>query len=132
VSARVIDASVLAYALTGREPEAVTARKMLQDNECHAPHLIDAELGNVLRRRSRAGDITSAQALTALAAAQDLVDFRHPHSGAVAEIAWSLRENLTFYDGLYVALAMRLHLPLITGDHRLARAPALPCRIELI
>lgn len=37
-----------------------------------------------------------------------------------------------FYDALYVALAVLLDLPLVTGDVRLSGAPGLPCPIELV
>jgi predicted nucleic acid-binding protein len=43
-----------------------------------------------------------------------------------------LRDNLSCYDALYVALATRLDLPLMTGDRRLSEAPALLCTVELI
>ena len=129
---RVIGASVLAYALIGKGPEAVSVRARLRRTDCHAPHLIDAELGSVLRRRVRAGDVTPTEGLTALRAAGDVVDFRYPHAGALAALAWTWRENLSYYDALFVALAVRLDLPLVTGDRRLSRAPALPCSIELI
>jgi predicted nucleic acid-binding protein len=86
----------------------------------------------VLRRRTRAGDITSRQAIVALRAAGDVIDYRYPHVGALAELAWTWRDNLSFYDALYVALAVRLDVPLLTGDHRLSAAPGLPATIELI
>lgn len=129
---RVIDASVLAYALIGKTSEAGSLRATLRATDCHAPHLIDAELGNVLRRRTRAGDVTPTQAHTALRAARDVIDCRHPHVGALADLAWSWRDNLSFYDALYVALAVRLGVPLLTSDHRLSRAPHRPCAIELV
>ena len=43
-----------------------------------------------------------------------------------------LRDNVTYYDALYVALAARLGYPLLTADARLARAPGLPCAVELV
>jgi predicted nucleic acid-binding protein len=129
---RVIDASVLTFALIGKTPDAASLRAVLHDTDCHAPHLIDAEIGNVLRKRTRAADITPTQAMVALDAARDVIDYRYPHTGALAELAWTWRNNLSFYDALYVALAVRLDVPLITGDHRLTRAPGLPCTIELI
>jgi predicted nucleic acid-binding protein len=46
--------------------------------------------------------------------------------------AWALRENFSFYDALYVALAQSLSVPLLTGDGRLSRAPGLPCAVELM
>ena len=98
----------------------------------HAPHLIDAEVGNVLRRHEQAGRISTQEAATALRSAGLLVDYRYPHIGAIAQRAWKLRHNLSFYDALYVALASDLDIPLLTGDTRLSRAPGLPCRAELV
>jgi predicted nucleic acid-binding protein len=132
VTERVIDASVLAHALIGKTLEARRMRESLLATDCHAPHLIDAEVGNVLRKRARAGDVTPDQARVALRAASNIIEFRYPHIGALAESAWALRDKLSFYDALYVALAVRLDVPLLTGDSRLSRAPGLPCRIELV
>jgi len=129
---RVIDASVLALALIGKTSAAAELRAVLRTTDCHAPHLIDAELGNVLRKRTRAGEVTPTQARTALRAAREVIDYRYPHFGTLAELAWTWRDNLSFYDALYVALATRLEVPLITGDRRLSNAPGLPCPIELI
>lgn len=57
---------------------------------------------------------------------------RYPHVGVLADLAWTWRDNLTFYDALYVALAVRLDVPpLLTGDRRLGRAPV-PCSVELV
>ena len=60
-----------------------------------------------------------------------LVAERYPH-GPSATPAWALRDNVTYYDALYVALAARLGYPLLTADARLARAPGLPCAVELV
>jgi predicted nucleic acid-binding protein len=132
VTDRVLDASALAHALIGKTASAAELRIALRSIGCHAPHLIDAELGSVLRKRTRAGDITPTQAVTALRAARAVIDYRYPHTGALADLAWSWRDNLSFYDALYVALAVRLDVPLVTGDERLSKAPGLPCLIELI
>jgi len=45
--------------------------------------------------------------------------------------AWDLRSRLTFYDGLYIALAELLDAELLTRDQRLARAPGLEARVKL-
>lgn len=90
---------------------------------CHAPHLIDAEVGNVLRRKAALGDLDPDFARTVLRLAPRLVDQRHGHRGRLAETAWSLRENLTFYHALYVALGSALGATLVTVDARLARSP---------
>lgn len=128
----VIDASALALALIGKSADAEQLRARLPGLRRHAPHLIDAEIGNVLRRHERRGLITSREAATALSAREALVDHRYPHTGAFAARAWALRHNLSFYDALYVALADHLDVALLTADGRLSRAPHLPCRIELV
>ena len=61
-----------------------------------------------------------------------LIDHRYPHTGPLGELAWTWRHNLSFYDALYVALAVALDLPLMTADVRLSRAPGLPGVIELV
>ena len=64
MSERVVDASALAYALIGQGSAAAELRTALRTGISHAPHLIDAEVGNVLRKRVRAGDVTPTQAQT--------------------------------------------------------------------
>jgi predicted nucleic acid-binding protein len=99
--------------------------------EFHAPHLADVEVTQGLRRLVRAGEVSSDRAAEAIA---DLADFdlhRHPHLDLLAR-AWKLRENLTAYDAMYVALAEALDAPIVTCDAPLARAPGHRARIELI
>lgn len=128
----VLDASALVLALAGKDENADELRTRLPAMRRHAPHLIDAEVGNVLRRHERAGLLSRAEAEAALRASRALVDHRYPHAGALAERAWTLRDNLSFYDALYVALATTLDVPLFTCDARLRAAPRLPCPVELV
>jgi predicted nucleic acid-binding protein len=106
-------------------------RRRVHEAACHAPHLIDAEVGSVMRRRVAHGSIEPGSALAVLHALRSLVTDRYPH-GSLITTAWALRENLTYHDALYVALAARLGYPLLTADARLARAPGLPCEVELV
>ena len=46
--------------------------------------------------------------------------------------AWELRANATVYDAVYVALAELLDAPLVTADGKLANAPGIRCRIEVL
>jgi predicted nucleic acid-binding protein len=124
----VLDASVAARALM---PGDAGLLERLQGMRCHAPHLVDAELGSVLRRAVAAGVMQPDTAHAGLYVVDRLVQFRYPH-GILATAAWLLRHNLSYYDALYVALAARLGYPLLTADARLARAPGLPCQVELI
>lgn len=128
----VLDASALVLALNGKDDAADALRGRLSNMRLHAPHLIDAEVGNVLRRHERAAIISSEEARTALNAARLLIDHRYPHAGPLAELAWTLRANLSFYNALYIALAVRLGVPLVTGDARLSKAPGVACAVELV
>jgi predicted nucleic acid-binding protein len=132
VSEYVVDASVVINALGRKDAAATTVRRKIQDAVCHAPHLIDAEVGQVLRRGVHIGEIQEEAAITALTALPEIVDHRYPQAGQLASQAWKLRHRITFYDGLYVALAMVLDLPLLTSDRKLSKAGNLPCHVSVI
>ena len=93
-------------------------------------HLIDAEVGNVLRRHEQAGRISTTEADTAMRVAGLLIHHRYPHVGALARRAWSLRLNFSFYDALYVALASYLDVPCSQGTRGSVKHPAY--RTELV
>jgi predicted nucleic acid-binding protein len=64
----------------------------------------------------------------------DLADFdlhRHPHIDLLTR-AWKLRENVTAYDAMYIALGEALNAPIVTCDTPLAKAPGHRARIEVI
>ena len=120
----VIDASVVVSVLADAE-HAPWAEAQLStggaDRSLWVPHLIDAEVGQALRREVAFGRLGEDRADAALL---DLVRMplrRIDHIGLVHR-AWELRHNLSFYDGLYAALAEVLDVPLVTLDRRLARA----------
>jgi predicted nucleic acid-binding protein len=92
----VIDASALVLALAGKTDAAEALRERFPEMRRHAPHVIDAEVGNVLRRHEQAGRISVREADTALRAAGWLIDDRYPHAGMLARRAWSLRHNVSF------------------------------------
>ena len=97
----------------------------------HAPHLIDVEVAQVVRRYAANGEIDGERGRMALA---DLADFplrRYPHDFILPRI-WDLRNNLTAYDAAYVALAEALDTPLLTRDRRLAAAAGHHAKIELV
>ncbi|MGH2869253.1 MAG: type II toxin-antitoxin system VapC family toxin [Solirubrobacteraceae bacterium] len=118
----VVDASVVAEYLAGAEHAQAARAAVLTELEfLWAPHLVDAEVGHVLRRAAASGAIDPARATAALGDLVALPIHRVPHLGLLAR-AFELRPNLSFYDALYVALAERLEMPLITFDARLLRA----------
>jgi predicted nucleic acid-binding protein len=128
----VLDASVVVEYLAGGEhADEARARVRSQQTALWAPHLVDAEVGHVLRRAVLAGELSAAGARAALRDLADLPLRRAGHVGLL-ERAWRLRGAVTFYDALYVALAERLGLPLITLDARLAGAAPARVVVDLI
>ena len=128
----VIDASALLEALL-RTPaaKAVERRLFEQRQTLHAPHLLDVEVAQVIRRYAAAGELDAERGRAALA---DLADFpirRYPHDFLLPRV-WELRNNLSAYDAVYVALAEVLNAPLLTRDRRLAAAARQHSRVELV
>jgi predicted nucleic acid-binding protein len=128
----VVDASVLAEYLGDAERAEPARRRLVADrSRLWAPHLVDAEVGHVLRRGVRRGEIAADAARDAL---DDLVamPLRRVRHGQLTPRAWELRENVSFYDALYVALAELLEEPLVTFDARLARAAGIRAEVEVL
>jgi predicted nucleic acid-binding protein len=96
-------------------------RRIFATNErLHAPHLIDLEIAQVLRRYVRSTTISAERGAEAL---NDLIDFpltRYPHFVLLARI-WQMRRGLTAYDAAYLSLAEVLDARLVTRDRALAR-----------
>lgn len=128
----VIDASALLELLlaTGRA-ERIGARTLAPDERLHAPHVLDIEMAQALRRMVQLKDITPARANEALDDFGALVVERHSHRELLPRI-WQLRESLTAYDGAYVALAEALDAPLLTCDTKLGRSHGHRARIEVV
>ena len=100
------------------------------DETLHAPHLVDLEVTQALRRYVRTGIILADRGAEALADLSDLPLTRYPHQVLLPRI-WELRHGLTAYDAAYLALAEVLGAPLITRDRALANASS-HVRVELI
>jgi predicted nucleic acid-binding protein len=128
----VVDASAVLEALL-RTPAARAVERWLFESSLtlHAPHLLDVEVAQVVRRYAANREIDAERGRAALA---DLADFplrRYPHDFLLPRV-WDLRNNLTAYDAIYVALAEALDAPLLTRDKRLAASSGHHARIELV
>lgn len=97
----------------------------------HAPHLLDVEVAQVLRRYVRNNAITSQRGREALEDLGDLPLNRYPHDFLIPRI-WELRASLTAYDAAYVALAELLDAPLLTCDGKIASAPGHHANVEVV
>jgi predicted nucleic acid-binding protein len=97
----------------------------------HAPHLIDVEVAQVLRLYAAKKEIDGKKGSAALDSLSIFPLHRYPHDLLLPRI-WELRNNLSAYDAVYIALAEALDAPLLTRDHRLAAAAGHRARIELV
>ena len=127
----VVDASVLAVALSDDGQDGDSARARLRGEILAAPELVDLEVVSVLRRQNRAGLLDARRAYLALTDLMSMPLRRSPHALLLPR-CWELRENVTPYDAAYVALAEALEATLLTGDRRLARAIGPTCAIEIL
>ena len=118
----VVDASVIVEFLRAGDPtQSIDARLAEEEHVLWAPHLIDAEVGHALRREVRSGRMDAEVGTKALWEINKLPIERVEHE-LLVHVAWDLRDNFTFYDGLYVALALMLGETLLTFDARMARS----------
>ena len=127
----VLDASaVVDWLLLTPEGQQIDRRIFSSSESLHAPHLLDIEVAQVMRRLRRDRVISAQRAGEAM---QDLLDgriARYPHTLVLPRV-WELRYNLSAYDAAYVALAETLNAQLITRDSRLASTPGHSATIEL-
>jgi predicted nucleic acid-binding protein len=128
----VVDASaLLEFLLQTPVGDRVGTRLFRDGDELHAPHLVDVEIVQGLRRLVRTGEVSAARAGEAIA---DLADFdlhRHAHVDLLGR-TWKLRDSLTAYDAMYVVLAEAVGAPLVTCDRALGKAPGHRIRIEVV
>jgi predicted nucleic acid-binding protein len=118
----VVDASALLEVLLHTPAAERVAEHLLATGEpLHAPHLLDLEIAQVLRRYVRGGEIDVGRAEVALADLADLPMERHPHDVLLSRV-WALRANATAYDAAYLALAEALPATLVTRDGALGPA----------
>jgi predicted nucleic acid-binding protein len=126
----VFDASAAIELLLGTPIGLIIAARIgLED--LHAPHLLDMEVAQALRKLEAAGRIDDDRGREAIEDLSDLDVTRYEHYSFLPRV-WELRANVTAYDAVYVALAEMLDAPLLTTDVRLAGSRVHRARIELV
>jgi predicted nucleic acid-binding protein len=127
----VLDASAAIEILLQTDAGAPVGDRLLTTEVAlHAPHLLDVEVAQVLRRFVLQGRLRAIRASQAL---EDLRAFpveRYSHEILLPRI-WALRQNLTAYDAAYVALAEILGATLLTRDSRIQRASGHSAQVEV-
>ena len=128
----VLDASAALELLLNTPRSATIASRVFAVGESlHAPHLIDLEIAQVLRRLVRKSEIEPDRALEVFEDLADLGIMRYPHELLLTAI-WSLRDNATAYDAAYLALAAELDAALLTCDTALKTIPGFSRRVTVI
>jgi predicted nucleic acid-binding protein len=128
----VLDASALVELILSTPTGRLVAARIADPTEgLHTPHLADVEVVQALRRYVREGTIDADAAAVALDDFRALDLQRHAHE-PLLERVWEMRENLTAYDAVYVALAEVLDGVLLTCDGPLSRAPGAAARVVLV
>lgn len=125
----VVDASVLAEALTGSgERGAAAATALARDDRWAGPEHLLVETAAAIRGRWLGGKLRDERAAAAVRFLREAV-IAVVGTAPLLDRIWELRANLTAYDAAYVAVAEALDVPLLTADDRLAAAPGRRCSI---
>jgi predicted nucleic acid-binding protein len=127
----VLDASAAVdWLLQTPAGQQIEKRIYARSESLHAPHLLDVEVAQVLRRLVREAVISAQRAEEAINDLADMRVTRYPHFVYLSRI-WQLRHNLSAYDAAYVALSENLGATLLTRDARLASASVRGVAVEV-
>lgn len=127
----VLDASAAVdWLLQTAAGQQIEKRIYSRNESLHAPHLLDVEVAQVLRRLVRETMISAQRAEEAIEDLADMRVTRYPHFVFLSRI-WQLRHNLSAYDAAYVALAENLGAALVTRDAPLASASGRAVAVEV-
>jgi predicted nucleic acid-binding protein len=128
----VFDASAaIEWLLRTPAGKQVDERIFSRSESLHAPHLLDLEVTQVVRRFVRDKAVSEERGREALRDFSDVLLHRYPHDFLIPRV-WELRATLTAYDAVYVALAEVLDGVLLTCDRRIASAPGHHAAVEVI
>jgi predicted nucleic acid-binding protein len=127
----VLDASAAVdWLLQTSAGQRIENRIYSRNETLHAPHLLDLEVTQVLRRLALQAVVSVHRADEAVRDLLDLRITRYPHLLLLPRV-WQLRHNVSAYDAAYIVLAEQLGAALVTRDARLASASGHAAPVEL-
>ncbi len=127
----VVDASCLFEVVADTPRAADIAARLATDTDHVAPQVIDVEVFGVIRAHYLRGNLDGTAASQAVADLREWPGERIGHRWLI-DRAWELRDSVRGWDAFYVAVADAFDAVLVTLDGRLARAPGIMCRVEVL
>lgn len=116
----VVDASVVIKWFVPEVHAEAASRLLREEFTLSSPDLVRAEVGNVLWKKWRRGELSS-EVVGGVLRDLDRFTLKIETSEPLLGTAWEVarRFDRSFYDGIYVALAIRADCPLVTADRKL-------------
>jgi predicted nucleic acid-binding protein len=128
----VLDSSAAVEWLLGRAGAPAVSRHLLDAaTTVHAPAVMPVEVTAAVRGLVLGRHATPARGRDAVTDLTQM-DVTYHDPLLLVGRAWELRDNLSAYDAVYVALAELLGATLVTGDARIARAPGISIEIDVV
>jgi predicted nucleic acid-binding protein len=129
----IVDASVAIKWVVPEEHSTAAYSLLREGSDLRSPDLLWAEAGNILWKKWRRKELTSQEA------GEILTDLRqYPlrilPTEPLCDLAWNIAQRFdrSFYDSLYLALAVSDSCPLVTADRRLYNALRTTPDFELV
>ena len=117
----VVDTNVVVF-LALDAPQTQTARQIRDaDSDWHIPYLWRSEFRNTMAKYMRSGSLTLRDALDAIEFAEEMLFGKEYAADSVRVMELVESSACSAYDCEYVALALRLEVPLVTADRRVLR-----------
>lgn len=122
----VVDAGCLYERLLGTNASDRIGQVLAADEDWAAPHVVDVETVNLIRRERLLGRLDETAAKLAVEGLQVWPGERFGHTALLPRV-WELRHNVRGWDAFYVALAEVLGATMVTLDVRLANSTGPRC-----
>lgn len=92
---------------------------------------MDIEVTSAIRGRVLDGKLDPLVAREAIADLTVLPVMRHDHRPLLSRV-WELRDDVTSYDAVYLALAEAFDATFVTADEGLESVPGVRCDVEVL